>query len=283
MRRNSFLVCGVLLSIVYSLCFVFSFVLCLLGVAYFVIGSSVETIGDVLQQILSPFLSNGTAFMLGILGGLVAIFLFFRIASSKYTKYSFIEQGKYNEKRGLLVFNLVLFVIMLFGFIAFLIYRIIAQNSFDFIIDMFICIVIVMHIIAIIYAIIGLVKYPNSDFQAIHERIEQNNDDSDSEESRTGVGYKGIGYVEDYETVSESLMEPIYTEGLDGESVVKIENEVEFDEKKQDKSSQKDLESDKTKKLIEAIGKLDQMRKNGELNAKEYTKLREKTIKRFTN
>ena len=275
MRRNSLLVCGVLLSIAYSLCFVFSFVLCLLGVAYFVVGSSVEAIGDVLQQILNPFLSNGTEVMLGILGGLVVVFLFFRNASSKYTKYSFIEQSKYNKKRGLLVFNLVLFVIMLFGFIALLVYRITTHNSFDFIIDMFICIMIALHLIAITYAIVGLIKYPDTDYQKII--IEQSD-----EQSQPSTENSELVYTENVEMTSGSV-DPIYTEGLDGESVVKIENEVEFDEKEQDKSSQKDLESDKTKKLIEAIGKLDQMRKNGELNAKEYTKLREKTIKRFTN
>lgn len=275
MRRNSLLVCGVLLSIAYALCFVFSLVLCLLGVAYFVIGSSIETIGDVLAQILNPFLSNGNVMMLAILVGLVALFLFLRIASSKYTKLSFVEQKKYNKKRGLLVFNLIVFVVIFLAFVGLLIYRTIKYNSFDFIIDMFICSIILLHIIAITYAIVGLIKYPDTDYQTIITKEVNTESQSNSESS-------GFEYVESVEK-SGGTVDAIYTEGLDGETNSKAENEIEIDENKENKSQSKGVESDTTKKLIEAIGKLDQMRKSGELSAEEYTKLRERTIKKFTN
>ena len=44
---------------------------------------------------------------------------------------------------------------------------------------------------------------------------------------------------------------------------------------------EKDMESMTTKKLIETIGKLDEMRKNGEISMEEYTKLRSKAIQKF--
>ena len=79
-------------------------------------------------------------------------------------------------------------------------------------------------------------------------------------------------------------IKPIYTAGLDGDVENKIEKELrEANElgQKQVKKPEKDMESMTTKKLIETIGKLDEMRKNGEISMEEYTKLRSKAIQKF--
>ena len=80
-------------------------------------------------------------------------------------------------------------------------------------------------------------------------------------------------------------IKPIYTAGLDGETEDKIEKELReansVEQSKQVRKPEKDMESMSTKKLIEAIGKLDEMRKNGEISMEEYTKLRTKMIQKF--
>ena len=74
------------------------------------------------------------------------------------------------------------------------------------------------------------------------------------------------------------LIPPIYTANLDGNNNTEVKKE---EKQKTVEQPKPELESMATKRLIESIGKLDQMRKDGSISQEEYTKLRSQMIKKY--
>ncbi len=270
MKRKSLLACGALLSIVYSLCFVVSIALGVACAIYFFVSDSIQMLNDILLPIIDPFLSFGENIMMLMAGGLVLYCLMMLIMGTRYIKYAFAGQTKYNRKHGMLVFNLIFFILTFGAFTYLLVYRLL-NIVFDIVLDVTLIVFILLQLLGIIFAIVGLVKNPKTQEMMVVEKtsevVEKVQDEKEAVQ-------------EIKEPQESSHFQPIYTEGLDGESEqVKI---AETSKEKGTKNQQTEMESMTTKKLIEAIGKLDQMRKDGDISTQEYTKLRGKLIKKFT-
>ena len=275
MKRKSLLAGGTLLSIVYALCFVVSIALGVTCAIYFFVSDSIQMLNDILLPIIDPFMSFGENIMMIMAGGLVLYCLMMLIMGTRYIKYAFASQTKYNRKRGMLVFNLIFFILTFGAFTYLLVYRLI-NIVFDLVLDITLIVFISLQLLGIIFAIVGLVKNPKTQeapaIEQVNEEVEKIQDKKVQDKNEVVQEIK--------EPEESSHFQPIYTEGLDGES-----EKVNTKEQKAEKTTQKqstEMESMTTKKLIESIGKLDQMRKDGEISTQEYTKLRGKLIKKFT-
>lgn len=270
MKRTSLLTGGTLLSIVYALCFVISIALGVTCAIYFFISDSIQMLNEILLPIIDPFLTYGENIMMIMAGGVILYSLILLIMSSRYIKYSFAGQTRYNQRRGMLVFNLVFFVLTFGAFVYLFVYRLL-NIVFDIILDVTLIVFILLQLLGIIFTVVGLVKYPKTQEVLAVVNVSE---EMDKEQDKREV------VQEIKEPEDSSQFQPIYTEGLDGES-----EQVKTSESKDEKNTKKQLvemESMTTKKLIEAIGKLDQMRKDGNISTQEYTKLRGKLIKKFT-
>lgn len=294
MKRNSLLTAGIILSIIYSLCFVACLCVGVFSVIYFFVSDSITLINDLLLPIINPFMPYGKTVMLVFVALVIAYCLFMLIASTRYTKYFNATNSIYNKKRSLLIFNLVFFVIT-FGIFTYLLASNIFTSNFtdNIIYNVCLIFIVVAHIIAIVFATIGISKYPKTyeepaaDIQ-VQENTELTDDEQESDISQmlnNDTNQNAQPTKQNKATLLQTPnIKPIYTAGLDGDVENKIEKELrEANElgQKQVKKPEKDMESMTTKKLIETIGKLDEMRKNGEISMEEYTKLRSKAIQKF--
>ena len=284
MRRKSLLVTGMLLSIIYAICFTLSFAIGMISIIYFFVSDTIQIINDILLPIINPFMSYGKNIMLFIVALLIVYSLFLLICSTRFIKYYNSTQSKYNKKRGLLIFNLVFFILT-FAMFCYLLMLTIFNNTFtsNLIYSICLIVVLVVHIIAIVFAIYGLINYPKTYEEPV--MIKSNNVETDQnidDEIEESPVESNQNY-ESNQTVQQPAIPPIYTAGLDGENDIKEKQQSEnVSQKPSIQKPEKEMESLSTKKLIEAIGKLDQMRKDGEISTEEYTKLRTKMIKRFT-
>lgn len=290
MKRNSLLTAGMLLSAVYALCFVASLCVGVFSVIYFFVSDSITLVNDLLLPIINPFMSYGKTVMLVFVVVVVVYCLFMLIASTRYTKYFNATNSVYNKKRGLLVFNLVFFIIT-FGIFCYMLSSSILKANFaeNIIYNTCLIFIILIHIIAIVFAMIGLCKYPKTyEEPAVDIQTQDTTETTDDDKNAISAmlnsdANQPASQTKQIPTQVPSI-KPIYTAGLDGETENKIEKELrEANElgQKQVKKPEKDMESMSTKKLIESIGKLDEMRKNGEISMEEYTKLRTKMIQKF--
>lgn len=294
MKRNSLLTAGIILSIIYSLCFVACLCVGVFSVIYFFVSDSITLINDLLLPIINPFMPYGKTVMLVFVALVIAYCLFMLIASTRYTKYFNATNSIYNKKRSLLIFNLVFFVIT-FGIFTYLLASNIFTSNFtdNIIYNVCLIFIVIAHIIAIVFATIGISKYPKTyeepaaDIQ-VQENTELTDDEQESDISQmlnNDTNQNAQPTKQNKATLLQTPnIKPIYTAGLDGDVEDKIEKELrEANElgQKQVKKPEKDMESMTTKKLIETIGKLDEMRKNGEISMEEYTKLRSKAIQKF--
>ena len=294
MKRNSLLTAGIILSIIYSLCFVACLCVGVFSVIYFFVSDSITLVNDLLLPIINPFMPYGKTVMLVFVALVIAYCLFMLIASTRYTKYFNATNSIYNKKRSLLIFNLVFFVIT-FGIFAYLLALNIFTSNFadNIIYNVCLIFIVIAHIIAIVFATIGISKYPKTyeepavDIQ-VQENTELTDDEQESDISQmlnNDTNQNAQPTKQNKATLLQTPnIKPIYTAGLDGDVENKIEKELrEANElgQKQVKKPEKDMESMTTKKLIETIGKLDEMRKNGEISMEEYTKLRSKAIQKF--
>ena len=294
MKRNSLLTAGIILSIIYSLCFVACLCVGVFSVIYFFVSDSITLINDLLLPIINPFMPYGKTVMLVFVALVIAYCLFMLIAATRYIKYFNATNSIYNKKRSLLIFNLVFFVIT-FGIFAYLLALNIFTSNFadNIIYNVCLIFIVIAHIIAIVFAMIGISKYPKTyeepavDIQ-VQENTELTDDEQESDISQmlnNDTNQNAQPTKQNKATLLQTPnIKPIYTAGLDGDVENKIEKELrEANElgQKQVKKPEKDMESMTTKKLIETIGKLDEMRKNGEISMEEYTKLRSKAIQKF--
>lgn len=294
MKRNSLLTAGIILSIIYSLCFVACLCVGVFSVIYFFVSDSITLINDLLLPIINPFMPYGKTVMLVFVALVIAYCLFMLIAATRYTKYFNATNSIYNKKRSLLIFNLVFFVIT-FGIFTYLLASNIFTSNFtdNIIYNVCLIFIVIAHIIAIVFATIGISKYPKTyeepaaDIQ-VQENTELTDDEQESDISQmlnNDTNQNAQPTKQNKATLLQTPnIKPIYTAGLDGDVEDKIEKELrEANElgQKQVKKPEKDMESMTTKKLIETIGKLDEMRKNGEISMEEYTKLRSKAIQKF--
>ena len=294
MKRNSLLTAGIILSIIYSLCFVACLCVGVFSVIYFFVSDSITLVNDLLLPIINPFMPYGKTVMLVFVALVIAYCLFMLIAATRYIKYFNATNSIYNKKRSLLIFNLVFFVIT-FGIFAYLLALNIFTSNFadNIIYNVCLIFIVIAHIIAIVFATIGISKYPKTyeepavDIQ-VQENTELTDDEQESDISQmlnNDTNQNAQPTKQNKATLLQTPnIKPIYTAGLDGDVEDKIEKELrEANElgQKQVKKPEKDMESMTTKKLIETIGKLDEMRKNGEISMEEYTKLRSKAIQKF--
>ena len=294
MKRNSLLTAGIILSIIYSLCFVACLCVGVFSVIYFFVSDSITLVNDLLLPIINPFMPYGKTVMLVFVALVIAYCLFMLIAATRYIKYFNATNSIYNKKRSLLIFNLVFFVIT-FGIFAYLLALNIFTSNFadNIIYNVCLIFIVIAHIIAIVFATIGISKYPKTyeepavDIQ-VQENTELTDDEQESDISQmlnNDTNQNAQPTKQNKATLLQTPnIKPIYTAGLDGDVEDKIEKKLrEANElgQKQVKKPEKDMESMTTKKLIETIGKLDEMRKNGEISMEEYTKLRSKAIQKF--
>lgn len=298
MKRNSLLITGMLLSIIYSLCFAVCLGVGVLSVIYFFVSDSITLINDLLLPVINPFMSYGKTVMLVFVALVIAYSIFILICSTRYIKYFNATNSVYNKKRTLLIVNLVFFIIT-FGIFCYLLISNILANNFvnNIIYNVCLIVILITHIIAIIFAIIGLKKYPKTYEEPVMEKpIQENQEINDYDQDESSVMLNSdINQDTPPQTkqnkskqnpIQAPSIQPIYTAGLDGETEDKIEKELReassAEQSKEIKKPEKNMESATTKKLIDAIGKLDEMRKNGEISMEEYTKLRTKMIQKFT-
>ncbi len=260
MKRKSILVGGILLSIVYSLMVVATIAIGLASVIYFFVGESVQLINDLFLPIIQPFLTYGKGVMLILVALTILISIFLVTASTRFMKYSSANKELFEKKKNLLLFYLVC-IILAFGVFCFLFLNNIIGYSFTskFFANLSLCLVIIIHIISCVMIIIGI----------------------SHESNLTSDSKKEIKTLEQVETMMNQSRPAIYTAGLDGEkpNIIKEENK---EDKPQEQKPKPQLEESLTsKKLIEGISKLDQMRQEGAISPEEYTRLRMQMIKKY--
>lgn len=249
MRRKSILTGGVILSIIYALSLVASIGLVFSGALYFFAGETFQLISDLCLPLLSPFMLWGDTIMLVLVALVLVAVIMLLIASTRFIKYSGATKEQFLKKKSLLSFNVVLVIIVL-GFIAYLLTDHILNVGFNggLLYPIVLIALALFHILSIIFIIVGLSK----------------------ERPEVTASQK----IEEHQT--SSSQPAIYTADLDDEPEQKKE---EIEEVKKAPAPLKPSES--SAKLVDAIGKLDQMRKEGAITQQEYIRLRQEMIKKF--
>ena len=264
MKRKSILVAGVFLTIIYSLCVIASVALAAAAVVYFFVNNSIELLNNIFLTAISPLTALGLqkTYILVVIGGLLVLSVFMLIAGTRFIKHGTSAVEVYSKRKGLLVF-FAIFVFILFVATCFVpvnnllltkfnitnfivvhsnLYVNIGFGAFSF-----------LHLLSFVLLFYGLVK---------HKKVA----------TTAGASYNDGGKKQKRKRNS------VYTSGLDTDDEQFAKTTfVQVDQG----SAPIKLESDSTKKLVEGIAKLDKMRKDGQISAAEYTKLRSQMIKKY--
>ena len=250
MRRKSILAGGVILSIIYALMLVASIGLVFSGALYFFAGETFQLISDLCLPLLSPFMLWGDTIMLVLVALVLVGTIVLLTASTRFIKYSGATKEQFLKKKKFLSFNVVLLIIVLGG-IAYLLTDHILKVGFNggLVYPVVLIALAFFHVLAIIFEIVGLSKErPEVVVQTLAETQQQQN----------------------------SSQPAIYTADLDDEPEQKQEKVEEVKEKPAPLKP-----SESSAKLVDAIGKLDQMRKEGAITQQEYVRLRHEMIRKF--
>ncbi len=252
MKRKSILTGAVLLSIIYSFAVVGTIVLGAASVIYFFVGQNVQVINDLFLPLIEPFLIFGKIWMLVFILLTIMVAIFMLVLSTRFMKYSGISKEIFQKKKGMMIFYLICIILAMGGYAYWLINNILTAGfTANMVTNVTLSIVLIIHVLSFILFSYGISK----EISPI------------------------IAQEEEKEIVAEQTERrpAIYTAGLDEV----VEEQKQEDDVKQEKPVKHLKESESSKKLIESIGKLDQMRKEGAISAQEYTRLRGQLIKKF--
>ncbi len=252
MKRKSILTGAVLLSIIYSFVVVGTIVLGAAALIYFFVGQSVQVINDLFYPLMEPFLLYGKIWMIVFIFMTILASIFLLIISTRFMKYSGINKELFQKKKKMMIFYLICLIFTMGGYTYWLINNILTNGfGFNMVTNVTLSIVILIHVLSFILFLYGISK----EISPIVEKETQKEISITTTETRPAI----------------------YTAGL--EEVVEEQKEEKVE--KQEKPLAQLKESESSKKLIESIGKLDQMRKEGAISAQEYTRLRGQLIKKF--
>ena len=252
MKRKSILTGAVLLSIIYSFAVVGTIVLGAASVIYFFVGQSIQVINDLFLPLISPFLIFGKIWMLVFIVLTILGAIFMLVLSTRFMKYSGIGNDIFQKKKSLMIFYLICLILAIGGYAYWLVNNIISSGfTANIVVNVTLTVVLVIHVLSFILFSYGISK-------EISPIIAQ---ESEKEIS----------------VVKTEQRPAIYTAGLDEI----VEEQKQEEDVKEVKTVKHLEESASSKKLVESIGKLDQMRKEGAISAQEYTKLRGQLIRKF--
>lgn len=263
MKRKSLLLGGVFLTIFYSLTLVLSLLLTALCVVFFFVSDTIQIVNDLLLPIIDPFIHLDTIIIIAIMAALVIVSIVMIIGSSRFIKHAYSPVQTFSKKKKILIIFFILNIVMFAGVVYLLVTNIMSQPITDDIIKNGVLIgFTLIQVISIICCLTGLFKYKAT--------LSYN----EKEQTQT------LAEAEVEQTESPA----IYTDGLDPDEKQKpvVQQPVEAEQKPQEQQTPPPTaEKPSTKKLIEGITKLDQMRKEGSISVQEYTKLRSEMIKKF--
>ncbi len=291
MRKKTVLIGGLILTLLYSLMLLASVFVLVIALLYTFTSNSVQVIEDIFTPVLSPFLKFGENMLLVTVSVLIAMVIFSLICSSRFIKYSDFDQEKFVSKKGFYIFYLIWFVLTC-GLYLYLLIQNNSQNGFstDLLENVLLCIILGLQSISIVILIFGIAKQhslPRNSQQIVESntRDNTNNEELQIEKSQAeDINWNDYvshdTYTQSEPTIPVQKRPPIYTAGLDGESKEKVE--VEKVGQKQEKKVRPLPESKKTKQVINGIFKLNEMRKSGKITSAQYTKLRNKLIRKLT-
>ena len=298
MRRKVVLSGGLILTLLYSLMFLASLFLLVFSVIYCFVSSDVQIVDDILTPIVWPFLTHGKYGLLVIVATIAALVLFSLVCASRFIKYSNFKTNKFSKKRGLYIFYLIWFILISALCVYFLI-----KNSLDYlfsdnlILNIVLIVTLSLNIISIFILFFDIPKRVEEDTVVQTGEVQNDGfiteisqDDSAQEEKPTkqpDVNWKDYIYDDDEVEVTNTIpmqkRPPIYTAGLDGEDdEEKSENTTKDQTESNTKKYRPLPESNVTKQVISGISKLDEMRKSGQITSTQYTKLRNKLIRKLT-
>lgn len=252
MRRKPFLASGIILSIIYDLAVVFSACLLIAAVIFYFAGDAVQIVNDIFMPFLTVFLAQGNLMMLIYVLLVFVGSIFFLVLSTRFIKYSGLDNQKIQNKKGRSIFFLILFILVTGGLAYLLMNNLSVPFETMLVFNCIICLLILLHVISIVLIIVGLSKIKNIAYPAPQAEAQI--------------------------VQAENQKPLIYTAGLDEH----VKTEQPKEEVKTEQPKPVLEESQTTKSLIEGISKLDQMRKEGSISAQEYTKLRIEMIRKFT-
>ena len=252
MRRRKLLTAGLFLSINYAILVVATFCLMISALAYIML-DTVEIATDILYAVLQPFDMGDNTKTIIFVGALLFGCIYLVVLSTRISKYSKYNEAMFKGKKPMIIVCIISFILAMGGY-GYWIFRNMQTGSFqdNLILNSVLAFNIFVHFVSLILIIIECAKgFSNKPVKQVAEESEQ----------------------------LSSSRPPIYTAGLD-ENVDTNNNQK--DKKAPPKPKPKLEESDLSKKLVESIGKLDQMRKDGSITTQEYTKLRSQIIKNLT-
>ena len=294
MRRKTVLIGGLILTLLYSLMLLASVFLLVMALLYTFTSNSVQIIEDIFTPVLSPLLEFGEDMLLITISVLIVMVIFSLICSSRFIKYSDFDQEKFVSKKGLYIFYLVWFILTCGLYLYFLIQNI-SQGGFSasLLENVLLCIILGLQVISIVILIFGIAgqhfdqEYSGKPQPVVESNTSDNTDEeeiqikqSQAEDINWDDYISHDKYAQNEPTIPVQKRPPIYTAGLDGESEEKVE--VKKVDQKQEKKVKPLPESKTTKQVISGITKLDAMRKSGKITPTQYTKLRNKLIRKLT-
>ncbi|MBQ3494579.1 MAG: SHOCT domain-containing protein [Clostridia bacterium] len=263
MKRKSIVTGSLVLSLLNAILLVASIALVLAGALYFFIGESFQLVKDLFGSVLSFLLAYGNIVMLVIVVVLFILSILALIASTRLIKYSGASVEQFARKKGVIVTSVLCLVLVFAVFAGYMIYKAVAGEIFlNMILDIVILSIAGIYLLCLVPICVGVAKAKKP--QATYA-------------SQTTGETPAISPAMQ-EQAEERVA--IYTNDLEGEPEEHI-TVVQEQKEEQPVEKQKPYESDSTKNLIAEIGKLDEMRKNGEITQEEYTKRRMALITGF--
>lgn len=272
MKRKSILCGGIFLIIFYSLAFIASVALGAGSAIYFFVNDTIQIVNSLLLPIIQPFLKIGQIALLIIVGAAIVFSLLMLIGSSRFIKHSFSSVEVYSKKKKLLIFFFVLGAVLFAGFCYLLVSSMMGGNFMkNIIVNGLLIFAVLVHLVSLLLIFLGLYKYKGAvTYVAPTE--------ANPEQEQTAQA-------------TEEMVKPtkpaIYTSGLDPDeeqkpTLVRPTTPNPAVAPKAAPVQARGVEGDNTRKLIEAIGVLDQKRKEGSITMEEYTRLRAQMIRRLT-
>ena len=264
MSRKVTLTAGIILTLIYALMLLASIFLIVASVVYTFVGESLQIVNDLFVPVLSPFLVFGEDMFIVSTCVITLLVIFSLCASTRYIKYSRFDRVRFARKKSLSVLFLAWFIIVTGVYVYLLVSNIQTNGGFsaDIVVNCLLCTLIGLHFVSIILILIALINTKSiaQDFVQTQQVVE----------------------VKETQEIPNEVPLParpaIYTSGLDDE-----EEKSPQGQKEVQKSPKVELkESTTTKQVIEGISKLDEMRKEGKISITEYTKLRNKLIRKLT-
>lgn len=253
--RKPMFASGVILTIIASL--FFALMVVLFGVSLYAtiaIGtidpSEIEATSEFLNsqqlQTLVDFFASFGELIFTVLTITVAVLLvvalLLLISSTRFIKYSSASNEQFNRKKPTLVLSVICVLIA----IAFQIFGV--ATSFD----IFTLVLAIVEVICIVLVIVAIAKEPKTK-KAVAETVQNQNKVFEQRPS-------------------------IYTSGLDDEETA-VQEETQTEQQEIEKPNVK--ETPASKQLVDAIGELDKMRKEGAITPTEYTRLRGQLIRKY--